>query len=226
MQPKNVIDDGKFASGVFLDFQKALDAVNYQILISKLEHYGVRGVPLNLFESYLENRKQFISVNNVNSDIFPIEYVVTQSSVLGPLPFLIYINDLNNAVEVAVVHPFANDTNVLHLTKFLKDINRKINFDLKKIVMWLRGNKIPLNEDQTELVLFRSKIRKITKTMNFRISGQKIKMLSKIKYLGLLLDGNLSFKYDLDTIKLKLNKANCLLSKIRYFVRAPLLRAI
>ena len=226
MQPKNVIDDGKFASGVFLDFQKALDAVNYQILISKLEHYGVRGVPLNLFESYLENRKQFISVNNINSDNFPIEYGVTQGSILGPLPFLIYINDLNNAVEVSDVHPFANDTNVLHLTKFLKDINRKINFDLKKIVMWLRGNKIPLNEDQTELVLFRSKIRKITKTMNFRISGQKIKMLSKIKYLGLLLDGNLSFKYDLDTIKLKLNKANCLLSKSRYFIRATLLRTI
>ena len=92
--------------------------------------------------------------------------------------------------------------------------------------MWLRDNKISPNEDKTELVLFRSKNRKITKTMNFRISGQKIKMLSKIKYLGLLLDGNLSFKYDLDTIKLKLNKANCLLSKIRYFVRAPLLRAI
>ena len=200
--------------------------MNYQILILKLEHYGVRGVPLNLFESYLENRKQFISVNNINSDNFPIEYGVTQGSILGPLPFLIYINDLNNAVEVSDVHPFANDTNVLHLTKFLKDINRKINFDLKKIVMWLRGNKIPLNEDQTELVLFRSKIRKITKTMNFRISGQKIKMLSKIKYLGLLLDGNLSFKYDLDTIKLKLNKANCLLSKSRYFIRATLLRTI
>ena len=226
MQSKNVIDDGTFASGVFLDFQKAFDTVNYQILIANLEHYGVRGVPLNLFESYLENRKQFISVNNINSDIFPIECGATQSSVLGPLPFLIYINDLNNTVEVSDLHHFANDTNVLHLTKFLKDINRKINFDLKNIAMWLRDNKISLNANKTELVLFRSKNRKITKTMNFRISGQKIKMLSKIKYLGLLLHGNLYFKYDLDTIKLKLNKANWLPSKSRYFVRATLLRTI
>ena len=91
--------------------------------------------------------------------------------------------------------------------------------------MWLRANKILLNADKTELFLFRSKNRKITKNMNFRISGQKIKMLSKTKYLGLFLDENLSFKYHLDTIKLKLNRANCLLSKIRHYVRAPLLRA-
>ena len=181
---------------------------------------------MNLFESYLENRKQFISVSNINSDIFPIEYGVTQSSVLGPLPFLIYINDLNNTVEVSDLHHFASDINVLHLTKFLKDINRKIDFNLKNIAMWLRDNKISLNANKTELVLFRSKNRKIKKTMNFIKSGQNIKMLRKLQYFGLLLDGNLSFKYDLDTIKLKLNKENCSLSKIRYFVRAPLLRAI
>ena len=92
--------------------------------------------------------------------------------------------------------------------------------------MWLTANKILLNADKTGLVLFRSKNRKITKNMNFRISGQKIKMLSKTKYLGLFLDENLSFKYHLDTIKLKLNRANCLLSKIRHYVRAPLLRTI
>ena len=81
--------------------------------------------------------------------------------------------------------------------------------------MWLRANKISLNADKTELVLFRSKNRKITENMNFRISGQKIKMLSKTKYLGLFLEENLSFKYHLDTIKSKLNR-----------VRAPLLRTI
>ena len=92
--------------------------------------------------------------------------------------------------------------------------------------MWLTANKILPNADKTGLVLFRSKNRKITKNMNFRISGQKIKMLSKTKYLGLFLDENLSFKYHLDTIKLKLNRANCLLSKIIHYVRAPLLRTI
>ena len=91
-----------------------------------------------------------------------------------------YSNDLNNAVEFSDVHYFADNTNVLYSVKSLKDINRKINFDLKNIVMWLRANKILLNADKTELVLFRSKNRKITKNMNFKIRGQKIKMLNKI----------------------------------------------
>ena len=86
--------------------------------------------------------------------------------------------------------------------------------------MWLKASKILLNTDKTELVLFRSSNRKITNNVNFRIAGQKIKMLYKTKYFGLFLDENLSFKYHLDTIKLK--RANWLLYKIGHFVRAPL----
>ena len=139
---RKVIDDGKFACGFFLDFQKAFDTMNHQILISKFKHYGMRGVPLNFFKSYLENRKQSVSVNNINSDILQIEYGVPTSSVLGPLLFLLYINDLNdlNAVEFSDVHHFADDA--LCSSKSLKEINRKINFDFKNIVMWLRANKI------------------------------------------------------------------------------------
>ena len=150
-------------------------------------------MPLVLFKSYLENQNQFISVNNINSDILPIEYGVPQGSVLGPLFFLIYINDLNNAIDFSDVHHFADDTHVLFSSKSLKDINKKINFDLKNIFILPRATKILLNADKTELVLLSSKNRNITKNMNFRTSEQKMKLLDKAKYLDLFLDENLSF---------------------------------
>ena len=98
-------------------------------------------------------------------------------------------------VQHSIVHHFADDTNILYTSKSLKDINKKVNHDLKNIVEWVRANKISLNSSKTELILFRSKNKLINKKMNFRISGQKIEMVKKTKYLGIILDKNLSFKY-------------------------------
>ena len=161
---------------VFLDFQKAFDTVNHKILLSKLEHYGIRGMPLKLFQNYLMNRTQFVEINKKSSDVLPINYGVPQGSVLGPLLFLIYINDLNGAVTHSKVHHFADDTNMLYISNSLKDTNRKVNQDLRHIVEWLWANKILLNSGKTELILFRSKT---TKNMNFRISGQKISFVKQ-----------------------------------------------
>ena len=123
------LDNGKITCGVFLDLQKAFDTVDHQILISKLEHYGIHGIPLN----------------NAQSETFFNEYGVPQGSALGPLLFLIYINDLHDATNYSDIHHFADDTNLLYSSKSLKDIHNKINFDLKSLVHWLRVNKISLN---------------------------------------------------------------------------------
>ena len=108
-----------------------------------------------------------MSINNSNSDTLPIKYGIPQGSVLGPLPFPISINDLNNAVQHSYVHHFADDTNVLYISDSLKHINHNINHDLKNIVEWLRANKISLNAGKTELVIFRSKNKKIGKKNEF-----------------------------------------------------------
>ena len=110
---------------------------------------------------------------------------------------------------------------MLYTSKSLKDINRKVNYDLRHIVEWLRANKISLNKGKTELVLFRSKNKKITKNMNFRISEQKINILCKTKCLRIILDEHLTFKNHLENLNLQLNRANCLLSKIWYYVKFP-----
>ena len=114
-------------------------------------------IPLNWFKSYLTKRRQFVEINNARSETLINEYGVPQGSVLGPLLFLIYINDLHNATNYSDIHHFADDTNLLYSSKSLKDINKKINFDLKNIVHWLRANKISLNTSKTEIILFRTK---------------------------------------------------------------------
>ena len=157
---------GKFACGVFLDFQKAFDTVNHKKLISKLAHYRIRGLPLHLIQNYLEKWTQFVEINEKSSNALPINHGVP----LGPLLFLIYINDLNGVSNIPKIHHFADDTNILYASNSLKDINKMmINCDLKSIAEWLKANKISLNSGKMELVLFRSKDKKTNKNMNFRI---------------------------------------------------------
>ena len=108
----------------------------------------------------------------------------------------------------------------------MEDTNRKVNNHLRHIAEWLRENKISLNLGKTELILFRAKHKNIIKNMNFRISRQKVNVICKTKYLGLILYERLTFKYYLENLKLRLNRENCFLSKIRYFIKFPLLRTI
>ena len=186
-QIQKAIDTGQFACGVFIDLQKAFDTVNHNILLGKLSYYGIRGVALHWFQSYLSMRNQHVNISGVLSQNSDICYGVPQGSVLGPLLFLIYINDLNKAIRFSAVHHFADDTNLLYINKSLKKINQHVNHDLQLLCHWLRANKISLNVDKTELVIFRSKTNKIKKHLNFRMSGQKITPTNHLKYLGIYL---------------------------------------
>ena len=117
------LDTGNFACGVFIDLQKAFDTVDHSILVSKLEYYGARGIVKQWFSSYLNNRKQFVTMNGYRSSLNIIKFGVPQGSVLGPLLFLIYINDLNVSVKNSMVHHFADDTNLLYINKSLNRVS-------------------------------------------------------------------------------------------------------
>ena len=109
---RKALDDGNIGCGVFADLQKAFDTVDHQVLLEKLSHYGIRGVSNDWFKSYLPNRNQYVSINGFDSGITTINYGVPQGSVLGPLLFLSYINDLNQAIKFFKVYHFPDDTNV------------------------------------------------------------------------------------------------------------------
>ena len=121
---RKTLDKDKFACGVFLDFQKVFETVNHKILISKLERYGIRGLPLHLFQNYLEKRTQFVEINKQSSNVLSINQRVPQGLVLGPLQFLTYINDLNGVVNFSKIYHFADHTNILYTSNSLKDTER------------------------------------------------------------------------------------------------------
>ena len=117
--------EGSFGCGIFLDMQKTFDIVDHKILLKKLEYYGNRGVCNDWFKSYLLDCKQFVSINSYNSDLMPVDFGVPQRSVLGPLLFLIYINDLLKAIQYCKVHHFADDTDLFHTSKSVKNLNKQ-----------------------------------------------------------------------------------------------------
>ena len=139
---------------------------------STLHHYGLRGISNKWFESYLTDWKQFVSVNGFNSNISTITNGVPQGSVLGPLLFLIYINDLNVAIKHCKVHHFADDTNLLNINKSPKHLNKFINIDLKNLTKWLNANKISLNVSKTEMVLFRPKRKSMDFNLKIKLNGK------------------------------------------------------
>ena len=111
--------------GIFIDLSKAFDTVNHQILIEKLKHYGIRGNALEIFRSYLSNRKQYVNIDNCKSKTRPISLGVPQGSVLGPLFFLLFINDLPNCCPDGKVRLFADDTTILFHNNNINDISAR-----------------------------------------------------------------------------------------------------
>ena len=146
------VDGGQITCGIFIDFEKAFDTVSHDILLEKLDHYGIRGISNDWFRSYLSDRSQFVSINGFSSDYKTIKYGVTQGSALGPLLLLIFINDLNTAIQHSETFYFADDTSLLNIKDWVKQINKVVNKDLKFLVQWLNANWISLDVAKTEVV--------------------------------------------------------------------------
>ena len=174
---QKALNDGQFAWGIFIDLEKAFDTVSHNILIGKLNHYGKRGIPNDWFRSYLSDRTQFVSINGFNSDYKTVKYGVPQGSVLGPLLFLIFINDLNIAIENSETFHYADDTCLLNIKYSIKKINKVVNKDLKFLTQWLHANKIYFNVAKAEVIIFRRQKKQLDFDLNLKICGKNSKHL-------------------------------------------------
>ena len=208
---QRALDDEQIACGI-IDLENAFDIVSHDIPLEKLDHYGIRGISNDWFRSYLSDRSQFVSINGFNSDYKTIKYVVPQGSVLGPLLFLIFINDLNTAIKHSETFHFTDDTCLLNIKDSVKQINKVVNKDLKFLVQWLNANRISLNVAKTE-VIFRRKKKHLYCDLNLKLCGKKLKPLKLYKYLGIYLDEYLNWSPHINHLNQKLLKANAMLCK-------------
>ena len=149
------MDNGELPLNIYLDLSKAFDTLDFDILLYKLKHYGIIGIANTLFENYLNNRKQFVSWNDVNSQLKTIKTGVPQGSVLGPLLFLIYINDISNASHLFQFISYADDSTLFNsLKSFGTHTSKKINEELNNVCDWLKVNRLSLNADKTNFMIF------------------------------------------------------------------------
>ena len=220
---KESIDNGKFGCGLFIDLRKAFDTVNHEILLLKLEHYGIRGILLDWFKSYLSNRKQFVCINGISSSLKDISCGVPQGSVLGPLLFLLYINDLPNISKILNFYLFADDTNIYYENENLAQMEKIINLELKKLSMWLKINRLSLNIGKTNFIIFHPFNKPLKYRITLKIERKAIMEKSYIKYLGIIIDSTLTWKQHIFCVSNKISRALGVMCKLRSFLNQKML---
>ena len=213
------IDGGKCCGVLFLDLKKAFDTVDHRLLLEKLVSYGVGGIELQWFTSYLENRQQRTLVNNSLSISKTVLCGVPQGSILGPLLFILYINDLPDKIQRCKVLLYADDTALYFSASSPAVLENILNEEISNVSSWFQTNKLTLNTRKTKVMLFGSAKRVGTfPPLNIKIDDNQIEQVSLFKYLGVWLDCTLTFAHHIDYISKKANARLAILGRTRRYI--------
>ncbi len=213
----NNMNDGLITGAIFLDLKKAFDTVNHDILLTKLYNLGIRGTEHKWFTNYLTSRYQSVVINGVLSDTLKIDIGVPQGSILGPLLFILYINDLTSVIDnKCKVVLYADDTALFYASNDPEDLQSVLNTQLQNVGKWLRQNKLTLNVKKTNLMLIGTAMR-LTKYKDVRafVFNEELCRVSHCKYLGVEIDENMNWNKNTDKLCNKISKRIGVVRRLR-----------
>ena len=210
----HAIDNMSHTVGIFLDFSKAFDTINHNILLNKLSHYGIRGKALEWFRNYLTDRKQFVCVNGQESYQRSISCGIPQGSLLGPLLFIIYINDFQNSSQILSFILFADDSNIFFSHRNPQILLHTLNEELKLVQAWINSNKLSLNVEKTHYMLFSNSTKALPG--NILIDNTSISQVDSTKFLGIYIDSDLSWKVHTNYLCKLLSRNTGILNKLKH----------
>jgi hypothetical protein len=194
------LDRNQFVMWLYLDLRKAFDTVNHHILLWKLYNYGIRGITHRWFSSYLENKRQYTSVNGINSEITKVTCGVPQGSALGPLLFLLYVNDMPNAIPGEKLKLFADDASLFICSKSVIDLNHMANVLMHNLNSWLNHNNLHVSIEKTCYTVFTPSKTTIDYEFDFELENIQIQKVEFCKYLGIIIDENVKWSLQIESI--------------------------
>ncbi len=202
---------------LLIDFSKAFDTIEHSILLNKLQHYGIRGLALKWFQSYLSNRQQFVTINGTNSTTNRITYGVPQGSILGPLLFIIYINDLPNVAKLAKFILYADDANIIVTGETIHEIVFKFNQLAQDLLKWVDYNGLALNLKKTYYMLF-TKQNMDFSSIKLQIAGKNIERKTETRFLGVIVDEKMKWSHHIAAIRMKMARYLGIMYKIKRYL--------
>ena len=209
------LDNSQYALSLFIDLSKAFDTIDHSLLLKKLSSYGIRGLALDLIKDYLSNRYQFVEINGVPSELMSISCGVPQGSILGPMLFLLYINDMYTCTKILKLILFADDTTIVFTSNDLNKLIRTVNKELVLLSDWFALNKLSLNSLKTNYMIFKNN-NLDSPLPDLILDGVTVTRVQSVKFLGVLVDEKLTWKNHVTVVEKKLSSASFILRKIRY----------